>query len=329
MCVGLGGIRIAAGLRWVCDGCCQCCPDTLCPLAILSPARLLNTLRPLPPHQAHHFALPSPFVCTCSNCADIKILPAGSNAGPPPSPLGDSPSPPTFSDSPPPPAFSGGPPDAFPAPPPPSPALGSPPPVALSPPPPVPSPPSPPPPRPSPRPPMPSPRPLLSPPPPPRPRPPPPRRPPPPSPPVRRPPPPTRAPPPRPPGGSPPAAATFCAGKAAGYYADVVRQGIQTFSVPDLHLSKICMAWPLELCSSSCASWHGNPHPATAPHVRAHPSLPCSGCKAYYRCDASGSWYFNCQTGLLFNEANRSCDWPANVVCPVAARRSVRRLLGQ
>ncbi|KAL4448120.1 hypothetical protein ABPG75_005339 [Micractinium tetrahymenae] len=183
------------------------------------------------------------------NCADIRILPAGSSPSSPPSPASNT--------SPPPPAASSSPPDASPPPSPPAPALASPPPAALSPPPPRPSPtppkPSPPPPRPSPSP--------------PRPSPPPPRRSPPPSPVVRRPPPPpTRSSPPPPPGGSPPAAATFCAGKAPGFYAD-------TFS----------------------------------------------GCKGYYRCDASGSWYFTCQTVLLFNQATTACDWPANVVCPVTA----------
>ncbi|KAL4449391.1 hypothetical protein ABPG77_007035 [Micractinium sp. CCAP 211/92] len=202
------------------------------------------------------------------NCADIRILPAGGSAASPP--------PASFGSSPPPPTSSASPPDA--SPPPSAPVATSPPPPpgALSPPPPAPSPPSPPPPRPSPSPPKTSPPPPRASPSPPPPRPPPPtRRPPPPSPAVRPPPPsPSSNLPPPPPGAAPPTAAAFCAGKAAGYYADTL-----------------------------------------------------SGCKAYYRCEASGAWYQKCQTGLMFNQAITACDWPANVVCQPAARRVARRLL--
>lgn len=162
-----------------------------------------------------------PNLPTRSNCADIRILPAGSStASPPPS---------SGSGSPPPPTSSGGPPDASPPPSPPAPALQPPLPAALSSPPPRPSPnpptPSPPSPRPSPTPPKPSPPPPRPSPTPPRPRPPLPRPSPPPSPVVRPPPPsPARALPPMPPGAAPPAAATFCAGKAPGFYADTLRQ---------------------------------------------------------------------------------------------------------
>ncbi len=40
-----------------------------------------------------------------------------------------------------------------------------------------------------------------------------------------------------------------------------------------------------------------------------------SGCKSYYRCEATGSWFFSCPSGLLFSEPISACDWPANVQC--------------
>lgn len=40
-----------------------------------------------------------------------------------------------------------------------------------------------------------------------------------------------------------------------------------------------------------------------------------AGCSGFYRCESAGSWYFECPTGLLFNQQAGACDWPNNVPC--------------
>lgn len=40
-----------------------------------------------------------------------------------------------------------------------------------------------------------------------------------------------------------------------------------------------------------------------------------AACTAFYRCEATGSWYFLCPSTTKFNDAISACDNPANVVC--------------
>lgn len=40
-----------------------------------------------------------------------------------------------------------------------------------------------------------------------------------------------------------------------------------------------------------------------------------SDCRAYYQCDITGSWWFQCPADLKFNQQVSVCDWPINVNC--------------
>lgn len=68
--------------------------------------------------------------------------------------------------------------------------------------------------------------------------------------------------------------------------------------------------------------------PSTSPAPSSTPAAFCASkgsygffadratkCHSYFRCEATGSWYFTCPSQLAFNDAAQTCDWSSNVAC--------------